>query len=168
MALDITEELKSRVGYKSEGNAAAEDIFSHLDDPEPTLSELVAAELELESESESESESELDDVSDTSVESESGQFKLTKADLVSQFSLDAIEAQERVVDPLKAVPDIPFGHLNGSWQRFLENTVANDAIWKFAAPRQSIDGYQEIRKGYAILRNGEIGLFFLTEWLTGI
>ena len=39
-------------------------------------------------------------------------FAVTEGDLLEKLSVPEIEARERIVDPMGAVPDAPFGHLN--------------------------------------------------------
>lgn len=83
-----------------------------------------------------------------------------KDDLVRQMTVDEIELQERVIDPMGAVPDIPFGHLNTTWLRFKGNMEPQDSIWTFSARRTSDWERREILEGYVIVRADVIGATF--------
>jgi hypothetical protein len=45
-------------------------------------------------------------------------FGITHKDLQQVMRIEDIEKQETPVDPMNAVPDLPFGHLNNAWNRF--------------------------------------------------
>ena len=62
-------------------------------------------------------------------------FAVARSELLEQLSIDEIEQREKVVDPLGAVPDLPFGHLNAAWKKFLEVMEPQDSIWTFSAHR---------------------------------
>ena len=47
------------------------------------------------------------------------EFAVTGDHLLESLTVAEIEARERVSDPLGAVPDLPFGHLNTAWCEFL-------------------------------------------------
>ena len=51
---------------------------------------------------------------------EEPKFAVVRADLLERVSIAEIEQCERVFDPLSAVPDLPFGHLNTAWKQFCE------------------------------------------------
>lgn len=91
------------------------------------------------------------------------EFSVASVNLLDRLSLTEIEIRERVFDPLAAVPEIPFGHLNGAWKKFLEGIEPDDTLWSFSAPWEKW-GRKEIRMGYAVVRDDEPGLFFLTTW----
>ena len=90
------------------------------------------------------------------------QFAVDKTHLVEQISLQEIETNELVFDPMDAVPNIPFGHLNASWQAFITDMEPNDSLWTFSAPWKSDWGQPEDRKGYAIIRNNAIAKHYVT------
>ena len=90
------------------------------------------------------------------------QFAVDKTHLVEQISLQEIETNELVFDPMDAVPNIPFGHLNASWQAFITDMEPNDSLWTFSAPWKSDWGQPEDRKGYAIVRNNAIAKHYVT------
>lgn len=89
-------------------------------------------------------------------------WSVVKDDLVRQMTVDEIELQERVIDPMGAVPDLPFGHLNTTWLRFKGNMEPQDSIWAFSARRTSDWERREILEGYVIVRADGIGPHFLT------
>lgn len=92
---------------------------------------------------------------------EEPQFSVTRADLLTKMSISDIEEKEMVVDPLGAVPHLPFGHLNCAWNNFLEDVQPSDAIWTFSA-KWTHWGRTELRKGYVIVNDGEVGHHFMT------
>lgn len=101
-------------------------------------------------------------------EDRSKPFALTCDDLHQQLTLEAIEQAEFVVDPLYACPDAPFGHLNGAWVTFKAQLEPDDEVWAYCAKRRHpwIEQAREVREGYACVRNGEIGRWFIaSHWL---
>lgn len=84
-----------------------------------------------------------------------GEFMVTPSHLRSRVSIEAVEAQELVVDPLGAAPELPFGFLNDRWQAFLSTREAGDELWTFEAPYMRIT-----RLGYALVRGGVIASYF--------
>lgn len=82
-------------------------------------------------------------------------FRFARRHLVRRVSVQEVEDLERVVDPLRAVPDIPFGFLNGTWRNFHSQLKPLDSLWVLSA--RATSGFQmEERKGYAIVRFGWI------------
>lgn len=92
-------------------------------------------------------------------------FEVVLENLLQQMSIEEIEQRERVFDPLGAVPDLPFGHLNGAWTRFKAELQDGDLIWSFSAKWTSDWGWSDIRDGYVILRADTIVQHFLTGTL---
>lgn len=90
-------------------------------------------------------------------------FSVTEADLIRQMTVEEIEQQEHVTDPMGAVPDIPFGYLNAAWSRFKANLAPQDLIWSFTAQWTTNGGGREIREGYVIVRGVNIGPHFLNS-----
>jgi len=84
-------------------------------------------------------------------------FSVTDANLLRKLSVEEIEQQERVDDPMGGVPDIPFGHLNATWTRFKSHLEPQDAIWMFSAHWSADWGRRELREGYVIVRANGIG-----------
>ena len=91
-------------------------------------------------------------------------FAVAETDLVLKQTVEEIEQLERVCDPLHAVPDLPFGHLNAAWTRFIADCGPEDTVWSFSARWTSEWGQKEICEGYVIVREEAIGPHFLTTW----
>jgi len=89
------------------------------------------------------------------------EFSVAMDDLIRQMTIKEIEQQEQVADPMGAVPDLPFGHLNAAWMEFMANLEQQDSVWSFAAQWTTDWGRREIREGYVILRNDNVGQHFL-------
>ncbi len=100
---------------------------------------------------------------DKEADEEARKFSITKADLVRQMTVEEIEQQERVTDPMDAVPDLPFGYLNAAWSQFKGNLVADDLIWAFSAQYNHEWGGGQIREGYVIVRGDIIEPHFLNS-----
>lgn len=89
------------------------------------------------------------------------EFSVARDDLIRQMTIEEIEQQEHVADPMRAVPDLPFGHLNAAWVEFKANFEQQDSVWLFSAQWTPDWGRREIREGYVILRNDNVGQHFL-------
>ena len=79
------------------------------------------------------------------------------------MTLDEVEAQETIYDPLGGAPNIPFGHLNPAWLEFRENLTPEDQIWSFSSVRDTDWGDQESKKGYVIVKSSATGHYFITS-----
>jgi hypothetical protein len=89
-------------------------------------------------------------------------FRFKRSHLIRRVSVQEAEEIERIVDPLDAVPDVPFGFLNGAWKNFLLQMNPIDSLWQISA--KAIHGFQmEEREGYAIVRFGCIRRIMLTS-----
>ncbi len=51
---------------------------------------------------------------------EEREFAVERMHLQERLTVPQIEAREVVADPLGAVPNLPFGHLNAAWRTFIE------------------------------------------------
>lgn len=94
--------------------------------------------------------------------SDEAEFAVKRAHLQEPLTVAQIEAREAVEDPLRAVPNVPFGHLNTAWKTFIAGVAAGDELWSFTARWEMAWGGTEIRSGYVIVRGGVPGGFFLT------
>lgn len=92
------------------------------------------------------------------------EFAVERSHLKERLIDLQIEAREMVTDPLGAVPDLPFGHLNAAWKTFFEGVGADDELWSFTAPWQTTWGRREIRTGYVVVRGGVPAAHFLSMW----
>lgn len=88
-------------------------------------------------------------------------FAVTEEDLLERLSVQKIEARERIEDPMGAVPDRPFGHLNAAWLKFKASMEPTDSLSSFSARWSTKWGRKEILAGYVIVRDGRIGAHFL-------
>jgi hypothetical protein len=79
-------------------------------------------------------------------------FAVKRADLLEKLTAEQIEARERVQDPLGAVPDLPFGHLNAAWKVFLAGCQPGDKLWSFSARWPGDWRGEERREGYVRVR----------------
>ena len=95
---------------------------------------------------------------------EEREFAVERSHLQERLTVLQIEAREAVTDPLGAVPDLPFGHLNAAWKTFAEGVGADDELWSFTAPWQTTWGRREIRTGYVVVRGGVPAAHFLSMW----
>lgn len=88
-------------------------------------------------------------------------FICNMGNLVSETTPIEAEVFNQVHDPLRKVPNLPFGHLNTAWGRLLaEMTEPADQLWSFFIPKDSDIGlYRSVSgdvRGYAIVRKGKI------------
>ena len=99
------------------------------------------------------------------VSPEEREFAVEREQLLERLTVQEIEMREVVTDPLKAAPDLPFGHLNAAWQEFLLQGKPDDAeLWSFSAQWQTTWGRKELRSGYVVVQDGAPGAHFLTVW----
>jgi hypothetical protein len=93
-------------------------------------------------------------------------FQVEREHLGTPVEIIDIEAKEKVFDPLGAVPDVPFGHLNTAWREFTAQMADGDRLWTFSAKWQSDWGNPELRDGYVIVKpDAGLGAFFMTRWI---
>lgn len=92
------------------------------------------------------------------------EFAVEPQNLEERLSVQEIETREMVTDPLKAAPELPFGHMNAGWKEFLTNHNTNDELWSFSAVWQSdwdlAWGFKKLRSGYVIVKDGTPGPTF--------
>jgi hypothetical protein len=97
------------------------------------------------------------------VQEEKKEFAVLREHLLEQLSVGEIEATNRIDDPLGAVPDQPFGHLNAAWASLKSGMEDGDQVWRFMAIWEEYYTPEE-RQGYAVVRNGEPLVWWVTEW----
>jgi len=90
------------------------------------------------------------------------EFSVSQDYLLTKTSIEVIECEEIVQDPLGAVSDLPFGHLHHAWLKFKENLQSGDDIWTFSAQWESEWGCQERLAGYVIVTDDRPNDYFLT------
>ncbi|MDO8772730.1 MAG: hypothetical protein Q7K57_29320 [Burkholderiaceae bacterium] len=93
------------------------------------------------------------------------EFEVSEADLLEKLSQADIEDNERVDDPLHAVPDQPFGHLYKVWQAFIDGLEPGCELWSFQGRWKT--AYRDNQmQGYVARRGEKIGPYFLTSQST--
>ena len=92
------------------------------------------------------------------------EFAVKHQHLLERLSVSEIEQREIVLDPLEAVPAVPFGHLHAAWLRFITGVGEGDELWSFSAQWQTPWGRKELREGYVSVQNSTIGASFFTVW----
>jgi hypothetical protein len=96
---------------------------------------------------------------------EEPEFKVSMPDLLEKLSRAEIEAIEQVDDPLGAAPNIPFGHLNSTWQAFVDGLEPDCELWSFRGRWNT--RYRDWQmKGYVACNGEEIGEYYLTVRLS--
>jgi hypothetical protein len=85
-------------------------------------------------------------------------FEVKKHHLVQQVTVAEVEASAYIQDPLGAVPEVPFGHLNPVWEAFKTALETGDELWRFEANVPDWRGKKHPRRGLVIVR-GEPGKF---------
>lgn len=96
-------------------------------------------------------------------------FKCLMEHIITRVEPRDAEITSYVVDPLGAVPPLPFGHLNKGWTDFLATmTDEHDEIWSFYIPKGSQHGKHRFAassdiRGYVRVHNSEILGEFITE-----
>jgi hypothetical protein len=88
-------------------------------------------------------------------------FAVEHAHLKERMTIQQIEAREVIEDPLGAVPNLPFGHLNAAWKTFIEAVAADDELWSFTAHWETMWGRKDVRTGYVVVRGGVPASHFL-------
>jgi hypothetical protein len=83
-------------------------------------------------------------------------FRAHPGNLVALTTVGEVEAWERIVDPLGAVPPLPFGHLNKVWHSFKAAMQPGDELWSFASTRYETKHIWAGVRGYAIRRDGRV------------
>ncbi|WVM93015.1 hypothetical protein ULG90_02285 [Halopseudomonas pachastrellae] len=89
------------------------------------------------------------------------EFAVTEDHLLESLTVAEIEARERVADPLGAVPDLPFGHLNTAWQEFLaecEEGVSSGGLRLIGIQVGARSGAKATSRWF----DGPAGRFFMT------
>ncbi len=89
-------------------------------------------------------------------------FRVRPENLICQVSINEVESENRIKDPLGAVPDLPFGHLNTVWSDLLDKRPADAQLWAFACDSTSEWGAQFSRKGYVWVSGGALTPWMLT------
>ncbi len=98
---------------------------------------------------------------DADVEEER-EFAVERQHQLERLMVQEVEKREVVTDPLKAAPELPFGHLNAAWKEFIDGHADGCELWSFSARWQTTWGRKELRSGYVMVKNEAPGTHFLT------
>lgn len=89
-------------------------------------------------------------------------FSVELGDLLSRYEVEDVETIETVRDPLCAVPNVPFGHLNPAWMVFRDKISDGDEVWSFYTEWHR-PWLNEIVSGYAIKRGEIVSSYWITS-----
>ena len=89
------------------------------------------------------------------------QFAVRPRDLQEVLTIDAIEARELVMDPLGAVPGLPFGHINAGWAQFKVQLQPGSEICSFS--RKFRNSTSTRYEGYVEVSNGVVERWFISR-----
>ncbi len=84
-------------------------------------------------------------------------FVVQKSHLIAAFTLEEVEAQLLIHDPLGAVPAVPMGHLNAVWENFRAQLTPKSGLWSFRADRLLSEDQSQILEGYVVSDGQKIG-----------
>jgi len=84
-------------------------------------------------------------------------FVVQKSHLIAAFTLEEVEAQLVIHDPLGAVPAVPMGHLNAVWVNFRAQLTPKSVLWSFSADRPVSEDQSQILEGYVVSDGQKIG-----------
>lgn len=90
-------------------------------------------------------------------------FEVTLSDLVAPYSIDEIETRALILDPLGAVPNKPFGHLNAVWLEFKARLPEDARLWSFGAQWPKEGSRIEIFEGYVVSNGQTIGAHLIVR-----
>jgi hypothetical protein len=90
-------------------------------------------------------------------------FRVRPEDLTGQTTIAEVETSNFIKDPLGAVPELPFGHLNAVWTDFVASRPADAQLWTFACNWTSEWRTQYSRNGYVWVVGGTLSPWMLTQ-----
>ncbi|MGV0961074.1 MAG: hypothetical protein ACOYB1_14680 [Limnohabitans sp.] len=93
-------------------------------------------------------------------------FRVKSKDILRQTSVPEVEAVANIVDPMRAVPDLPFGHLHSVWQSFLNQRLLGAELWAFSCEHVSEWGHVTAREGYVWVLDDERAPWILTSQIS--
>jgi hypothetical protein len=94
--------------------------------------------------------------------SEPQKFAVSNDDLDEKISIAEIEQRELVTDPLKAVPNLPFGHLHSTWVAFRDSLDPDAELWSFTATWTSDWRGEQRMVGYVSVLGDRPGAHYIT------
>ena len=91
-------------------------------------------------------------------------FRCQREHLRMPISIAEAEKLGVVIDPLERAPDLPFGHLNGAWVKFLSGRETDFTLWYFEVPRKNARiRYERSCRGFAWVKARKIQAEFVFE-----
>jgi hypothetical protein len=90
-------------------------------------------------------------------------FRVRAKDLLTQTNVPEVEAVAHIIDPMGAVPALPFGHLHGVWHAFLDQRPPDAELWGFSCDHTSAWGHVTAREGYVWVLGDELAPWILTR-----
>ena len=90
-------------------------------------------------------------------------FVLKEEALVREMTVAEIEQANRVIDPLGAAPNLPFGHLYAMWVEFRDGLGVGETLHLFESVGPNAFRKQLIW-GYAVCREGRVERFMTAGW----
>ncbi len=94
-------------------------------------------------------------------------FQVKPGHLIKACTLQEIEAEAMVQDPLGFVPNTPFGHLNGLWVAFRDELPKDARLWSFKAQWGTTEWNQAVLEGYVVSDGKAIGPHVVVKRRTG-
>ena len=91
------------------------------------------------------------------------EFVLKEDALVREMTVAEIEQANRVMDPLGAAPNLPFGPLNAVWVEFRDGLEVGETLHLFESVGPNAFRKQLIW-GYAVCKEGRIDRFMTAGW----
>ena len=89
-------------------------------------------------------------------------FRVEEKDLLGTVSIEEIEAGAMIIDPMMAVPAVPFGHLHKVWVVFKESLDKREPAWRFRRMHKTW-GCVDCYEGYVRYRENDLGTYFITS-----
>lgn len=90
-------------------------------------------------------------------------FVVQEAELIKQVTIAEVEQQNIIVDPMEAVPQVPFGYLNARWISFRDSLAPHETLWEYASSRTEVPEMQSVW-GYAVKTDGRVDRFMTVGW----
>lgn len=106
----------------------------------------------------------LADIRQTRRNKRAKRFPVQRSWLRQRLTIEQVEQQETVADPLGAAPALPFGFFNQAWLNFVAALRKEDELWRFEAPERLSGVYSNMLRGYVIVRRRQPEDFFVTQY----
>lgn len=90
-------------------------------------------------------------------------FVVQEAELNKQVTIAEVEQQNVIVDPMEAVPQVPFGYLNAKWVAFRDSLAPDETLWEYESSRTEVPDAQSVW-GYAVKTDGKVDRFMTVGW----